>query len=205
MTLDEANRDKCHLLFKLEEVQDEKEEIQRNLLLRIEELKGDISRYNELYELEKKSLQKDFDVRLHEVQKERNQQEERVRQLEHQLSTFRQELEIVGVSITSDLVEMDAEMDSVLSHGKQSHTKHTEGDRELLEKIRELVKSETSLRQRIYDLEKKVGENNYWFLILCMTLLPFIPSQFQITHQKPMLQGTCFPTYYFNISNQCPA
>lgn len=159
LQLEEAERDRCNLLFRLEEAQDEKEEVKRNLLLQIEELKGDISRYNDIHELEKKALRQDYDARLHEVEKERNQQEEQVRQLGLQLSTFRQELEIVGVSVANDLVEMDSEMENVLSHSVKSPMKKSEGDGDLLEKIRELVKSEASLRQKIYDLEKKVQKN----------------------------------------------
>ncbi|KAG7156072.1 hypothetical protein Hamer_G023566 [Homarus americanus] len=155
LQLEEAARDKCSLLFRLEEAQDEKEEVRRNLLLRIEELKGDMSRYNDLHELEKKTLRQEFDARLQGVQKERNHQEERVRQLELQLSTLRQELEIVGVSIANDLVDMDSHMENVLSCGRKSPTKHSEDNSDLLDKIRELVKSETNLRQKIYDLEKK--------------------------------------------------
>ncbi|XP_071547475.1 uncharacterized protein [Panulirus ornatus] len=155
LQLEEAERDRCNLLFRLEEAHDEKEEVKRNLLLRIEELKGDISRYNDLHELEKKALRQDFDAQLREVEKERNHHEEQVRQLEFQLSTFRQELEIVGVAVANDLVEMDSEMENVLSHNRKSPMKNSEGGGDLLEKIRELVKSEASLRQKIYDLEKK--------------------------------------------------
>ncbi|KAK3856910.1 hypothetical protein Pcinc_036809 [Petrolisthes cinctipes] len=153
--LEEAERDKCRLLFRLEEIQDEKETIKRNLLQRIEEIKGDMGRYNDIFELEKKSLQKAHNSQLHEAEKERSRLDERVRQLEFQISTFKQELEIVGVAVANDLVEMDAEMESVLSQSTKSTIKHGASDGELVNKIRELVKSETSLRQRIYDLEKK--------------------------------------------------
>ncbi|KAK8731651.1 hypothetical protein OTU49_007407, partial [Cherax quadricarinatus] len=153
--LEEATRDKCTLLFRLEEVQDEKEDIKRNLLVRIEELKGDMSRYNDLHELEKNTLRKEHEAQLQELEKERNQQEERVRHLELQLATFRQELEIVGISIANDLVQMDSHGESVHSCGRKSPLKCSEGDSDVLKKIRELVKSETDLRQKIYDLEKK--------------------------------------------------
>nr|XP_045623165.1 protein lava lamp-like isoform X3 [Procambarus clarkii] len=152
--LEEATRDKCKLLFRLEETQDEKEEIRRNLLVRIEELKGDMSRYNELHELEKKALRKEYDAQLQEVEKEGKQREERVQQLELQLSTFRQELEMVGISIANDL-DMDSDMENVHSCGRKSPMKCSEADGDVLKKIRELVKSETDLRQKIYDLEKK--------------------------------------------------
>lgn len=150
--LEEAERDKCHLLFRLEEAQDEREEVKKNLLVRIEELKGDMSRYNDLYELEKKALRREYEARLAEQEKERGRQDDRMRQLEHQLSTFRQELEIVGVSVAGDFVEYD----NVLNSGRRPPTRLGENDGELVEKIRELVKSETSLRQKICDLEKKV-------------------------------------------------
>ncbi|XP_042862246.1 myosin-9-like isoform X9 [Penaeus japonicus] len=149
--LEEAERDKCHLLFRLEEAQDEREEVKKNLLVRIEELKGDMSRYNDLYELEKKALRREYEARLAEQEKERGRQDDRMRQLEHQLSTFRQELEIVGVSVAGDFVEYD----NVLNSGRRPPTRLGENDGELVEKIRELVKSETSLRQKICDLEKK--------------------------------------------------
>lgn len=160
--LEEAERDKCRLLFRLEEIQDEKENIRRNLLQRIEELKGDMTRYNDIFELEKRSLQKAHDGQLQESEKERSRMDERVRQLEFQIATFKQELEIVGVAVANDLVEMDAEMESVLSQGTKSTVKNCASDGELVNKIRELVKSETSLRQRIYDLEKKVCTVLYW-------------------------------------------
>ncbi|XP_063604529.1 protein lava lamp-like isoform X5 [Penaeus indicus] len=153
--LEEAERDKCHLLFRLEEAQDERDEVKKNLLVRIEELKGDMSRYNDLYELEKKALRREYEARLAEQEKERGRQDERMRQLEHQLSTFRQELEIVGVSIAGDLVEYDNGCESVLGSGRRSSARAGDSDGELVEKIRELVKSETALRQRICDLEKK--------------------------------------------------
>nr|XP_027210972.1 golgin subfamily A member 6-like protein 22 [Penaeus vannamei] len=153
--LEEAERDKCHLLFRLEEAQDERDEIKKNLLVRIEELKGDMSRYNDLYELEKKALRREYEARLAEQEKERGRQDERMRQLEHQLSTFRQELEIVGVSIAGDLVEYDTGCESVLGSGRRSSARSGDSDGELVEKIRELVKSETALRQKICDLEKK--------------------------------------------------
>ncbi|KAK4305379.1 hypothetical protein Pmani_022723 [Petrolisthes manimaculis] len=153
--LEEAEHDKGRLLFRLEEIQDEKETIKSNLLQRIEEIKGDMGRYNDIFELEKKSLQKSHDSQLHKAEKERSRLDERVRQLEFQISTFKQELEIVGVAVANDLVEMDAEMESVLSQSTKSTIKHGASDGELVNKIRELVKSETSLRQRIYDLEKK--------------------------------------------------
>lgn len=153
--LEEAERDKCHLLFRLEEAQDERDEVKKNLLVRIEELKGDMSRYNDLYELEKKALRREYEARLAEQEKERGRQDERMRQLEHQLSTFRQELEIVGVSIAGDLVEYDTGCESVLGSGRRSSARSGDSDGELVEKIRELVKSETALRQKICDLEKK--------------------------------------------------
>lgn len=154
--LTEAEHEKCKLLFRLEEAQEKEEEIKNNYLNRIEELKSDMSRYKDLYEMEKKALIDDHKAKLHEAEKERGRLEERVHQLELQISTFRQELEIVGASAGQDIVEMDTEMETVLSHGSKSPVKETDCVGEILEKIRQLVKSETGLRQRIYDLEKKV-------------------------------------------------
>lgn len=149
-----AKEDNCTLVFRLEETQDKNEEMKQNYVHKIEELKGDMSRYKEMYEQEKKSLQKDYELRVKEVEKLRDLQEERVHQLEIQLANFRQELEIVGVSLATDLVEFDTDMENVLSQGGPSSMKCAD-DGELIRKIRELAKSETALRQKIYDLEKK--------------------------------------------------
>lgn len=154
--MQESEHDKCKLLFRLEEAQEKTEEMKNSYLHRIEELKSDMSRYKDLYELEKKTLIEDHKVKLLESQKEREHLEERVHQLELQISTFRQELEIVGMSVTHDGVEMDAEMENVTLNSSKSSINKTHYDGDILKKIRELVKSETSLRQRIYDLEKKV-------------------------------------------------
>lgn len=144
--------------------------MKRSYLHRIEELKSDMSRYKDLYELEKKKLVEDHNAKLHESQKNREHLEECVHQLELQISTFRQELEITGTHGAQDIVEMDAEMENIVSHGSKITMKKTRCDGDVLEKIRELVKSETNLRQRIYDLEKKVlfGVRLFysWFLKL---------------------------------------
>ncbi|XP_068202288.1 uncharacterized protein [Palaemon carinicauda] len=152
--LQEAKEDNCTLVFRLEETQDKNDEIKHNFVHKIEELKGDISRYKEMYEQEKRSLQKDHELRVKEVERERDLQEERVHQLEVRLNSFRQELEIVGVSLATDLVEFDSDIENVLSQSSPSSMKCSD-DGELIRKIRELVKSETALRQKIYDLEKK--------------------------------------------------
>lgn len=154
--LQESEHDKCKLLFRLEEAQQKNEEMKNSYLHRIEELKSDMSRYKDLYELEKKTVVEDHKAKLLESQKEREQLEECVHQLELLIATFRQELEIVGTSVAHDIVEMDAEMENITSHGSKSPIKKTQCNGDILEKIRELVKSETSLRQRVYDLEKKV-------------------------------------------------
>lgn len=54
--LTEAEHDKCKMMFRLEEAQEKEEEIKKNYLNRIEELKSDMSRYKDLYEMEKKAL-----------------------------------------------------------------------------------------------------------------------------------------------------
>ncbi|XP_063862381.1 uncharacterized protein LOC135101930 isoform X4 [Scylla paramamosain] len=153
--LAEVEHEKCKLLIRLEEAQEKDEEMKNNYLNRIEELKSDMSRYNDLYEMEKKALIGDHKTKLLEVEKERGRLEERVHQLELQISTFRQELEIVGASVAHDIVEMDTEMETVVSHNSKSSVEKAHCAGEIVEKIRQLVKSETGLRQRIYDLEKK--------------------------------------------------
>ena len=163
--LAEAEHDKCKLLIHLEEAQEKEEEIKNNYLNRIEELKSDMARYKDLYEMEKRALIDDHKAKLFEVEKERGRLEERVHQLGLQISTFRQELEIVGSSGTQDMVEMDTEMETVLSHNNKASVKETNRSGEILAKIRHLVKSETGLRQRIYDLEKKVGFNYFSLFI----------------------------------------
>merc|ERR1712128_290830 len=89
---------------------------------------------------------------------ERRRYEDRIKDLELQLSTLRQELEIVGVSIANDLVEFDSDIGNMLiqNHGNSNgSSRHDDNDGDLLTKIRELVKSETSFRQKITELEKK--------------------------------------------------
>ncbi|XP_045138182.1 protein lava lamp-like isoform X4 [Portunus trituberculatus] len=153
--LAEVEHEKCKLLIRLEEAQEKDEEMKNNYLNRIEELKSDMSRYKDLYEMEKKALIGDHKTKLLEVEKERGRLEERVHQLELQISTFRQELEIVGTSVAQDIVEMDTDIGTVISHNKKSSMEKPHCAGEIVEKIRQLVKSETGLRQRIYDLEKK--------------------------------------------------
>lgn len=154
--LQESDHDKCKLLFRFEEVQEKNEEMKNSYLHRIEELKSDMSRYKDLFELEKRTLVEDHKAKLLESQKDRERLEERVHKLELQISTIRQELEIVGSSVSHDNVEMDAEMENITLHSGKSSMNKARYDGDILEKIRELVKSETNLRQRIYDLEKKV-------------------------------------------------
>jgi len=155
--LREAENTKCQLLFQIEEIEDQRDNMQADLRRRIEELKGDMSRYSDLHELEKKALRRDYEARISEVIDERRRYEDRVKDLELQLSTLRQELEIVGVSIANDLVEFDSDAGNMLNQnqGKSSGSWHNDADGGLLHKIRELVKSETSFRQKITELEKK--------------------------------------------------
>merc|ERR1739842_44680 len=96
----------------------------------IEELKGDMSRYSDLHELEKKTLRRDYEARISEVIEERRRYEDRIKDLELQLSTLRQELEIVGVSIANDLVEFDSDIGNMViqNHGNSNGSSHNDND-----------------------------------------------------------------------------
>merc|ERR1740137_100523 len=141
--LREAEKTKCQLLFQVEEIEDHRDNMQADLRRRIEELKGDMSRYSDLHELEKKTLRRDYEARISEVIEERRRYEDRIKDLELQLSTLRQELEIVGVSIANDLVEFDSDIGNIYDN-----------DGDLLTKIRELVKSEYAYRETIREADK---------------------------------------------------
>ena len=163
--LEEAEKDKCNLIFRLEEIEDSRDLARRDMLKRVEELKGDMNRNNDIYDMEKSALQRGYEARLQEVLEDRSRQESRVRELEQQLTSLRHELEAFGGVIASDLCELDTgDTQSSIVSFKTSTSKSGQmspvlfkscSDGELLDKIRYLVKSESSLRQKIGDLEKK--------------------------------------------------
>ena len=173
--LAESEKDKCNILFKLEEIEDSRDLARRDMQKRVEEIKGDMNRSADLHNMEKSAMQRGYEARIQEILEDRSRQESRVRDLEQQLATLRQELETFGGAIASDLIELDTEgSDDKSSSGDKrgSRTYFKAGsDGELLDKVRELIKSESSLRQKIGELEKKVSDLCFIFLILIFFML----------------------------------
>ncbi|XP_076028871.1 uncharacterized protein LOC143017827 isoform X3 [Oratosquilla oratoria] len=157
LKIEEIEREKCSLLFKLEESDDQKEALRQEMLSRIEVLKGDMTRYNELHDLEIKALKREYEDKLKELVKDRTRHEKRADDMEGQLKTLRTELEVFSVSIAHDLVQMDTAMEDALQtqECKDVPSNNPEGEsNELLTRLRELIRSESALKQKIAEFEK---------------------------------------------------
>lgn len=180
--LAEGERQRAMLQCRLEEAREQRETTGRDLHRRLEEMRGDMSRCSDLHEMEKKALRRDFDARLSEIGDDRRRCADRVHELEQQLLALRQELEVVGVAIVTDMTGFDGQPHSAApgtsntlasssSSGDSGADPTSPGSAsdppsslpplrinsasDLLDRIRQLIKSESALRKKISDFEEK--------------------------------------------------
>lgn len=151
LTLETVQKEKCQLLFQLEEVQEFLRRSDLTLENQAKELKREFNKSVEVYQQEQKAMQDDYDEKISEMNERLEFHEQRFTALLQQYSILQHELEPYFQG-GSDSVE-----DYSSGEGTGAKILTT---KDLLSAVRELVKAETFAKQKLTELEKKVRKRN---------------------------------------------
>lgn len=145
-SLEESQQEKCKLLFKLEELQIALSDFEIEKEGKIQELKREFNQSLDTYHQDRRDMERRYGQQITDLNEKSEADLERFNALLQQFSVLQKELEPFLESSSSGLAEL-------VSVDNGSKTLTTKG---LLVAVRELVKIESSSREKIKDLEKKV-------------------------------------------------